>query len=736
MKLLIVFLFTAFSLPAIAQWRLPNFGSSSTGGLRAVWSCDTKNRGNMPKEKEVEIYYDEDGTMNFRPDIFKLGFNPLNALGSLIGKKKQSSDVDQCLRAFLNTIPQAITAYQSTQCEGLAIQTCLREPSEIIRDTRQTVKRSKFYSKYKDDLSSVIELNEPSSTISDNSQSGPEVITEPKQDLTLKTNLEVKPESNLGKVPDPDVSSLPEFEPTVYDTPVLPKPDADLDKARTDLLDYLVDNAPKIENLKEFAKHCPNLGETTGPNAKYCSETMQYNSDFLTNVSQMFTAVRGSPASVLRVVQSLECVPPSLSEFSDIEGILRRLDSREDCESLPNVGDFKLFKKHPVPPAWYTTGNYLLKKTGDNNYEATLTLDFKDNGGSVSPEQMMAQVNSCLGNVNPFLRGPGGKKISLRALSPKEASEQIPAGERPSVEPIRIQPDGTQIDAQNITGKADCATITHELLHHLGLCDEYKEGRTNIVAPMVRSRAEEWSCRNVTSRPSIMKNHQEAFNMTIPRKLTCECTDDICKKTLVSSDPAAVAQRKVLLVASPGAILGQLRDSCKFTPLVTTAKIPEPDKAYTDVSISGGVLKFQHRSIFPSQKAFLTARSNVVCTCPADDDRCPASLARAAQYISQNQQTENCPQMTMAKGEFKVADPGEVTSSNSNSFNIVTIPRAESLLTPNQFDKILTGSCMTSSSSLFKQCSEYAYVPGDSAACANKPSECKDDDKFTGVTEQ
>lgn len=741
MKLLFVLLFATLSYSAFAQWRLPSFGNDSTGGLRAVWSCQTSDRGEMPAEKEVEIYYDEYGTMKFRPDIFRMKFNPLNEINKLIGRRRGSSDVDQCLRTFINTIPQAIRTYQATQCEGLTIPTCARIPAEIITDVQSSLRSSPFYNRYQSELADVAELNPRPIT------STPEVVTVPEVKPEVIPEVEVTPETEVtetektpvepSEVPSSIVQVIP-ARPVTTETArqEVPRPQADVDRARTRLLDYMSDNAARIDRLKDFGNFCPNLGETTGPNANYCRQTMQYNTDLLTRMSQMFTAVRGEPVSVSRVVQSLECVPLAVNEFADIEGILRRLDKKEECAPLPSVGDFKLFKKTHGPPSWYTTGNYLLKKTGDNTYEATMALEFRNLGGSATTEEMMASVKSCLGTVNPYLKGPGGEKISLRALTRQEANEQLPPGERPAVDQINIQPDGIAIDSQNFTGKADCPTIAHELLHHLGLCDEYRETRTNIVSGMSRSRVEEWSCRNVPAKTSIMKNHVEAFNSTIPQQFTCECQNETCRRSLSSSSPAAVAQRKILMTASSGAILGMNASRCVQTYLPTTTVIPDPEKAFTDVNVSGGRLTFQQRSVIASGNQFLTSRANVTCSCPAEDADCPAAFARAAGFLRENPQTENCPWLTRPVGQKTAASPGASTTSDGNSFTVVTTPKNESLLTPSHFDKILTGSCMTSPSSLYKQCSEYAYISQDSAACANKPASCSDDNLVFGVTPQ
>lgn len=695
MKLSVFIIISLLSFEALARdWRLPFFNSSddSSGGLRTVWSCPTNNRGEMPDEREVEIYYDENQQLRFRPDIFNPAINPVRMVTGLFSRRRSSSDVDECLRSFLTTLPNSIQSYQSSECREVRDIACTRGASDIAADVGRKIRNSSFFSKYADELGDVASL--------------------------------------LPNDPQPVVSApIPErtTPPTRVD---------DNATARARLLDYMTDNYSKFAGLKDFARHCPDLGVTTGVNENYCRQTMAFNNTFLSRLGQLFSSVRGEQVTVERIVQSLECLPNNSAEFRDLTDILRSMDRRDDCSPLNAVGDFKLFRKQ-FGHKGFTTGNYLLKKSGDNAYEATLNLRFKNAGGSVTPEQMMTNVRTCLAQANRSMKGPGGETLALRVLTPDEANSQLPASERPAVDEINIQPQGIAIDAANFTGQIDCPTITHELLHHLGLCDEYKEDRTNIVHGMTRNRAEEWSCRVVPEGTSIMKNHVQAFNAAVPQQFTCNCTSDACRSVLRSTDPVKVGQRKILMTSSMYGILRENASYCKNPIYLTTVNtIPDPDKAFVDVQSTPGRLTFQNRSLFSQGSQFLYSRANVTCECPAGDTSCASALAAAAATIRENPPIDSCPLHTTSAGPSSIPEEGAETSFGEGSFTLVTTPARPSLLYPNQFDKILTGACTTSPGALFKTCSDYAYIPQDSAACANKPAECSDSNRYFGVTAQ
>jgi hypothetical protein len=710
MKLIILTFSTLFSVSVFADWDLPRFNRNDTsnGGLRTVWSCPV-NRGDMPELREVEIYYAPNGQLAFRPDIFRGSFS----LFRIFRKRRSSANVDECLRSFMITIPQAVSNYQEARCSGSSDPVCNLSAQQISGDASRKIRTSSFYKKYQNDLASVQDLF-PGPVIS-------ERPVTPQTPVVANTPVTIRP---FGKR-------------------IIARPEENPDLARTRLLDYMIDNYSKIADVKEFARFCPQMGNTTGANAAYCQDRHSRNNVFLTNLSQMFTAVRGEPITQARLLQSTECLPPSVGEFRDLEDILNKLDQKDECSPL-NVGDHKLFRKAPGgTPAWYTSGNYLLKKTSDDTYEATLNLDFVSAGGTMSSQEMLARVQSCLAHAGPSLRGGDGSRLNIKVLSPQQIEAQIPRSERPLPELINIIPDqvrlenGTmtdnEINSENFHSGIDCPTVTHEILHHLGFCDEYREERTNIVPGLTRSRAVEWSCRVVPSAPSIMNNHVQVYNAAVPQQLSCECVNDGCRNTLRGSDARSVASRKILMTSTSYDLLGGLSSICA-TPeyLPTVDDIPEPDKAFTNIVSRPGVLSFQSRSILNENGRFRISPKNITCTCPEGQVGCPAALARVAALMARNPSITTCPLHTQKSSDNSTPSQGATTSINDNGFTFVTTPQMSSLLSPNQFDKILTGNCRQGPSSLYKRCAEFAYIAQDSSTCSEKPAECGDDNQYLG----
>ena len=73
-------------------------------------------------------------------------------------------------------------------------------------------------------------------------------------------------------------------------------------------------------------------------------------------------------------------------------------------------------------------------------------------------------------------------------------------------EPVRIRQNSA-----TYTPATDCATLLHEVLHLLGLVDEYKEAATEIPDPVTgKNRPVDFQCRPLGPPDSIMSSHFSA----------------------------------------------------------------------------------------------------------------------------------------------------------------------------------------------------------------------------------
>lgn len=159
---------------------------------------------------------------------------------------------------------------------------------------------------------------------------------------------------------------------------------------------------------------------------------------------------------------------------------------------------------------------YKLTRSG-NTYNVGLNLEFSPRGRYDDKLNLMYQqrVNRCLKESNKYLKGPGGKKINIYLYERKKHRGRSPT-------PVQIFIENNKFRSHSYAWNKniDCSAIVHELLHLMGLCDEYQETATGYVfdeetrsRKLVDAAAQfpAYDCRSLGPEDSIMSDHVRAF---------------------------------------------------------------------------------------------------------------------------------------------------------------------------------------------------------------------------------
>ena len=119
---------------------------------------------------------------------------------------------------------------------------------------------------------------------------------------------------------------------------------------------------------------------------------------------------------------------------------------------------------------------YTIRREKDGSYSAVLNLQFvaaEDYKGPVkeneAPSHYRDKVQKCLKKANKKLLGPKAEKLQI--VLAEKPSEQSSCPE--PVETIEIGQPGVFSVSNKYASDADCPVITHEILHQMGLCDDY-----------------------------------------------------------------------------------------------------------------------------------------------------------------------------------------------------------------------------------------------------------------------
>jgi hypothetical protein len=255
-------------------------------------------------------------------------------------------------------------------------------------------------------------------------------------------------------------------------------------------------------------------------------------------------------------------------------------------------------------------------------------------------------------------------------------------------------------NAEMYTDELNCGEITHEILHLLGLCDEYKE--PSIVA------GNTYACRAVPEVSTIMKNPRVVYARAIPREIKCKC-DENCQTILGLS----VENLKKIYVAPNiyDAVDVDFRTKfCKppqvVSGLVDTQSLTNPDRAMSILSSDETSFVVENREVSPvAKKGYLSSMS---CSCPADNVPCMNQRkVILAAIASPDSVRTTCPSYNGVEN-YSVKVEKDGYRLENGSLILSKKGTGESFLYPNHWARIVAGSCSILVSS-YNECATPAY---------------------------
>jgi hypothetical protein len=318
---------------------------------------------------------------------------------------------------------------------------------------------------------------------------------------------------------------------------------------------------------------------------------------------------------------------------------------------------------------------YKLVNRGSNGYRVELNVSF-DAGlpadsvdAGLFTSRTTTQVNECLSSYGGQLTGPGGERLDIVLGNPSgppvpppitigfdQSADARPNARTWSGSMVTTLP-GSQVTAPN------CATILHELLHRLGLVDEYEERATgHHIDPAtgglayVEKGAEEGylgsDCRARGPRDSVMAHQDEA--VTRPqgayRAFSCSCEGlassqlSACRTALAGSSDSALECPKEVGGGGAGA-----RISMPGVPAPTGPALAAYNAVTPGISADGNSRTF--RSYTPPRSILDPAHFRAI-TQPgcASANRLLYTCSRAAYATSRAHAGSGCPRLPAACG--------------------------------------------------------------------------------------
>ncbi|WPU65557.1 hypothetical protein [Peredibacter starrii] len=650
-------------------------------GFIVNWSCPADSSEKI----SVEVFYDESGKLIFEPEIF-----------SEI-KKEKNVDYSKCINDFQKKISTGTKLYQEKKCPQAKDSFCASAVQYTNLKVLEKIRGSYFMKKFRDVRVLPIEVeNTPVAKAKD-----PTVETETSPVSSGPDSAEAFLDSMVrSKVINPkELNRIFTFQNKSYRV-------GDFDQVIGKNIDMIFSGSSPEEG-KQFAQ---NYMVAKSEYLKEGSDPVKRKA-VLDNLNQMFGKIYGSRGPE-ELAKMLECDPDdNLTPIGDILNKLQSTRKVEGCKQL-SPGEHKVFEKDNGN--YYSTGDYLLKRKKDGNYQAFVNVNFKRGSGSVSPEAMMQRSKECLQEASPYMKGPDGTRIEMMVFSPSEL-EKLPKEERPDKKDITIERPGARANAGAYPEDIPCATIVHEMLHLLGLCDEYEEKSDDLKRM--------WNCRVVPKADSIMRNSYDVYPKAVAQEVYCKCDRFPCSSVQKNGDENA---KKMLLKGNFYDVSDYKfrSDFCRFTDLPYQKNMKDPLSTALVQSESSDSIVIENRTFSGDQRApnFRINRTQITCTCNGNKT-CLAEKSKIPSQIASIGIRGICP-----------GGADRTDKANANLANVIKFksePTMPSLLQPNHFKKILAGNCRGVVDG-YLECADWAYKGRDKYSC-NAPAKCQDDSYYLGT---
>ena len=239
--------------------------------------------------------------------------------------------------------------------------------------------------------------------------------------------------------------------------------------------------AKKLTNIR-FPKKCL---QKENKNHPVCKNILEYVNITARERFRSLVDLAYGPEALKTTEFKAPCFDCAIKDDREANGLL---DFMNVLEKQSQCFDLNPEEEKTVHPGTGLDvfGSYTVRKESDGAYSVALNLEFsagEDYDGEVPkdqvPQEYLKKTQRCMEQANKGMLGPNGEKLKIIIQQPVKQDE---SNCRNEIKEIKIVSKDRRSNAGEYEAGIDCSTITHEVLHLVGLCDEYKESATGSYA--------------------------------------------------------------------------------------------------------------------------------------------------------------------------------------------------------------------------------------------------------------
>jgi|GEM_PF-6654499 len=405
--------------------------------------------------------------------------------------------------------------------------------------------------------------------------------------------------------------------------------------------------------------------------------------------------------------------------------IVPNFSKANECDDL-NVGQFKINSS-----SLNSRNKYLMYKPETNKVEVFLNLNFSsDEERTTNPAAMRARVSSCLSSLKGYLKSPDGEEMNIRLVDQAKKDHFLVPETT-----IKIVGANARSNSASYEEDIDCPTITHEVMHLFGLCDEYEE-----TEPPLK---EMYNCRNVVPVTTIMNSHNSAFDESVAQSIDCKCESEKCKN-LINEYGSDLTKYTTRSLAHTIPLADVKRYNCDFSSSnVYITKSEANGLEPISIKREDDKIVFIQLDLWEETNgSFSPVKRTIKCDCSPEDSLCNDKLMGYFKRYEKPYYVGNCNLFDGEASRKYVEPKSEENDTLTIKDQVISIYKnpinKKGLLYSNQYKKIYYGNCSQKLPS-YNECAENAYKSRNAElsssatdVCTQRNPQCSDPTFFIG----